>query len=141
MQQGGFLPDELGFSFYPTSSKAPPKRLEVFRETVAAVHREFQRPVFVAEIGYPAARMTVGAFADWNHTLDGYPLTPSGQADFYRDFTKWAPVAGVSGVRPWAPETVVPGWDPFALFQLDGKTAVARPALKALREGFLSQKR
>ena len=140
MRDGGFTPDELGFSFYPTASSRPPRRLEAFRETIAAVRKELHRPVFVAEFGYPAERMTVGAFANWNNAVDGFPLTAAGQADFYRDFAAWAVGHGVSGVRPWAPEAVVPGWDPFALFAASGKTAMARPALKALADGAASRK-
>jgi hypothetical protein len=91
--------------------------------------------VFVAEVGYPAAKMTVGAFTDWNHAAEGYPLTARGQADFYRELAAWAVGAGVSGLRPWAPEAVIPGWGPFALFSVAGKTATASPALRALADG------
>ena len=141
MRQGGFLPDELGFSFYPTGSDKPPRRLEAFKNTVAAVSKALDRPVFVAEFGYPAARMTEGAFKDWNHAVENYPQTPDGQAAFYRDFVKWAAAAGVTGVRPWAPDLPMPGWGPFAFFSLDGKTAVARPVLDALAGGLAGRAR
>src|SRR5689334_18088659 len=36
MANGGFLADELGFSFYPSSSNQPPNRLDAFRKTVEA---------------------------------------------------------------------------------------------------------
>jgi arabinogalactan endo-1,4-beta-galactosidase len=129
MRDGGFLPDEIGFSFYPTSSPRPPQRLEAFKTTIAAVRKALDRPVFVAEFGYPAARMTEGAFANWNYAADKYPLTPEGQASFYRDFVRWAESAGVTGIRPWAPDLPMPGWEPFSFFKLAGKVATARPAL------------
>jgi arabinogalactan endo-1,4-beta-galactosidase len=135
MREGGFRPDELGFSFYPTSTDKPPQRLDAFKNTVNAVQKALGRPVFVAEIGYPAARMTEGAFANWNYTIEGYPETPEGQAKFYSDLVKWAVGAGVTGARPWAPELPVPGWEPFAFFKLEGKEAKARPVIDSFTSG------
>ena len=140
MKEGGFFPDELGFSFYPSSSDVPPHRLQVFQETLTAVHAELGRPVFIAEFGYPAETVREGGFSTWNHALEKYPLTPQGQADLLRDLVAWGSGAGVSGIRPWAPELTVPGWMPFALFGLEGKTAVARPGLGAIAEGLRSRK-
>jgi arabinogalactan endo-1,4-beta-galactosidase len=140
MKRGGFFPDELGFSFYPSSSETPPQGLTTFQRTVEAVHKEFGRPVFIAEFAYPAERVREGAFSSWNHALDGYPLTPAGQAKLLRDLTRWAIGAGVSGIRPWAPETAVPGWEPFALFRQDGAAARARPSLSAIADALRSRK-
>jgi hypothetical protein len=99
----------------------------------AAAHRELGRPVFIAEFGYPAARMG-RAFA-WNDAVDGYPLSPDGQARFIRDLVSWGIQSGVlSGIRPWAPELAAPGWGPMAFFMLDGKIATARPALNAIAD-------
>lgn len=140
MKEGGFLPDELGFSFYPSASDQPPHRLKLFKEVVTTVHAALDRPVFIAEFGYPAEEVKVGAFASWNHSLEDYPITPQGQASLIRDLVVWGAHSGVCGFRPWAPETAVPGWEPFALFQLKGKTAWARPSLAASLEGLQASK-
>jgi arabinogalactan endo-1,4-beta-galactosidase len=134
MRDGGFLPDELGFSYYPTSSAVPPDRLKAFKETATRVQRELNRPIFVAEFGYPSGKMT-GVFS-WNAAVDRYPQTPEGQAAFLRDLVAWGASTGVlSGIRPWAPELAVPGWEPMSLFALAGKSATGRPGLDAIREG------
>ncbi len=135
MKNGGYAPDELGFSFYPTSSERPAHRLEIFKEGVAAAHRALGRPIFIAEFGYPAALMTEGPFADWNHAVEKYPITPEGQAGILRDLAEWGSAVALTGIRPWAPDAPVPGWAPMALFSRDEKTAMARPGLGAIAEG------
>jgi hypothetical protein len=135
MRDGGFDPDELGFSFYPSSTDKPPHRLQAFEDTVEKVHAALKRPVFIAEFGYPAGPTKAGAFASWNHALDKYPLTPEGQADLLHDLAAWGVKHGVSGIRPWAPEVAVPGWEGFALFSQQGKMIVARPGLGAIARG------
>lgn len=140
MKKGGFFPDELGFSFYPSSSDRPPNRLKAFEKTMETVHKELGRPFFIAEFGYPAAIVRVGTFSTWNHPVPGYPLTPKGQADLLRHLVSWGLGAGLAGIRPWAPEVVVPGWGPFALFKLEGKNAIARPGLSAIQEALRSHK-
>lgn len=137
MKKGGYLPDQLGFSFYPSSTAEPHDRLGAFKNTITAVNDEFKRPTFVAEFAYPEAEKAAseGPFASWNHALDHYPLTPQGQADILRDLASWGVAHGVSGIRPWAPDTPVAAWDSFALFGSDGKLATARPGLSAIAEG------
>jgi len=131
MKAGGFVPDELGLSYYPTSSATPSDRLRAFKDTATALQRELGKPVFVAEFGYPSARMTSGFI--WNETVKGYPLSPEGQANFIRDLARWGRESKVlSGIRPWAPELAVSGWGPMSFFELEGKTARARPALRAI---------
>ncbi len=134
MQEGGFLPDELGFSFYPSSSEMPPGRLEAFQATVVQVHKKFQRPVFIAEFGYPTGPVKEGPFATWTHAIKNYPVTPQGQADLLRALVAWGPSAGASGIRVWAPDLPFPAWEPFSLFSLDGKTATAKLGLSAFAE-------
>ena len=137
MKKGGYLPDQLGFSFYPSSTPDPPDRMQAFKKTILAVGEEFKRPVFVAEFAYPAAEKAAqdGPFASWNHALDRYPLSPEGQASVLRDLAGWGIAHGMSGIRPWAPDTAVSAWDSFALFSLDKKMAIARPGLDAIAEG------
>ena len=85
----------------------------------------------------PAAEKAAqeGPFTSWNNALENYPLTPDGQAKILRDLASWGAAHGVSGIRPWGPDTAVAGWSSFALFELDGKTAIARPGLSAISEG------
>jgi hypothetical protein len=69
----------------------------------------------------------------WNDAVKGYPQSAEGQAKFLHDLVTWGRETGVlSGIRPWAPELAAPGWGPMSFFALDGKTAVARPALDAI---------
>ena len=142
MKEGGYLPDQLGFSFYPSSTPNPPDRLEAFKQTILAVNLELNRPVFIAEFAYPSAEKAAmeGPFAYWNHALQGYPLTPAGQAAILRDLTEWGIAHSVSGIRPWAPDTAIAGWSSFALFEAKGKVATARPGLDAIEEGLRSSK-
>ena len=125
LKKHGYFPDELGFSFYPTSST---DSLKAFKETALAVHREFGRPIFIAEYGYPAGEMT-GQFS-WNASEENYPLTPEGQAAFTNDLIDWGVETGIlSGIRPWGPDLTEPGWEPMSLFSQKGKTAIAKPVL------------
>jgi hypothetical protein len=99
------------------------------------VRKEFNKPVFIAEFGYPAAPITVGFFSSWNNEIPNYPISNEGQASLLRDLASWGVASGVSGIRPWAPDLPVPGWEPFALFSLSGTVAEARPAVGAILEG------
>jgi hypothetical protein len=105
-----------------------------------AVRRELGRPVFIAEFGYPSAKMQSGFI--WNDAVKGYPLSPEGQANFIRDLVAWGAGTGVlSGIRPWAPDLAGTPWGPMSFFEFDGKTATARPALNAIVEGARDTKR
>ena len=134
MREGGYTVDEIGFSFYPSAS-AEPDRLERFRATVRAVRAEFGLPVFIAEYAYPAEPIETGPFKGWNNQAGGYGLTPAGQAAILRDLVSWGAKNGVRGIRPWAPELVIPVWGAFSLFALADGVAKARPALDAIAEG------
>lgn len=131
MKAGGFSADELGVSYYPTSSAFPKDRLQAFKDMAKLAQRELGRPVFIAEFGYPAAKME-GMFA-WNDMVAGYPLTPAGQADFLRDLIAWGKRERVlSGIRPWAPDLPLAVWAPMSLFEREGRVVRPRPALNAL---------
>ena len=131
MKSGGFDVDEAGVSYYPTSSANPKDRLQAFKDMATAVKAAIGRPVFIAELGYPAATMS-GPFT-WNDAVPGYPLTEDGQARFIRDLVTWGRHDGVlSGIRPWAPDLVAPGWAPMSMFVRQGGRVVrARAALDA----------
>jgi arabinogalactan endo-1,4-beta-galactosidase len=130
MRDGGFAPDELGVSYYPTSSSNPKDRLQAFKDMATLVQRELGKPVFIAEFGYPAGKMS-GMFS-WNDAVSGYPQTPEGQASFVRDLVDWGTREKVlSGIRPWAPDLAAPGWAPMSLFEREGKVVKPRPALDA----------
>jgi hypothetical protein len=140
LRGGGFLPDQLGFSFYPSSSDAPPDRLHAFENALETVHQSLNRPVFIAEFGYPSRPVWEGEFATWNHALDPYPLTEIGQAILIRHLVEWGLTDGLSGIRPWAPEVIAPDWAPFAFFKANGQTALAKPSLQAMTNAVTSRK-
>jgi hypothetical protein len=131
MKEGGFAVDELGVSYYPTSSQIPKDRLQAFKDMATTAQRELRRPVFIAEFGYPAGQMH-GIFS-WNAPAAGYPQTAEGQANFLRDLVAWGRREKVlSGIRPWAPDIPVSEWAPMSFFEMDGKIARPRPALDAI---------
>ena len=138
LKDGGFVPDEFGFSFYPSSTDQG-NQLSDFGNTLMIVKCEFNRPVFIAEFGYPVKPINTGDFQHWNHPLAGYSMTAEGQAELFRDLASWGAAAGVSGIRPFAPDLLVPGWEPMALFSLQatqlGPTAISRPAVGAIGKG------
>jgi len=133
MDAGGMQFDQLGLSVYVTSASGADARWEDSKQTVEALGREFARPIFVAEVAYPAGRTTwLGPYADWDHPVSGYPLSEKGQADFLCQLVRWGAAHGVVGIRPWAPDLVMFGWSPFALFRKSGEVLKARPALDSL---------
>lgn len=135
MADGGFAPDRIGFSYYPTATDFP-DRAKRFRDTVIAVQDHFGRPVFIAEVAYPAGPTPEGPYATWTTPIPKYPVSEDGQAAFLRDLTSWAVASGAAGIRPWGPELFVPGWKGFALFDADkGTPAPARKGLAAFAEG------
>lgn len=134
MRDGSFAVDEMGMSYYPTSSDGPSDRLQAVKSTVEALYQETGKPVFIAEFAYPSKIMT-GPFP-WNEALRGYPQTAGGQAAFLRDFVSWGAATGmISGIRPWAPDLATLPWGPMSLFSIAGRTATAKPALDAIVEG------
>lgn len=137
MTDGGFVVDEIGFSFYPSSSAGPPEgRFEAFKGVVGAVQAAFPTtPVFIAEYAYPAEPMSSGPYQTWNYEVPGYAISVQGQADLLRDLVGWGKRHGISGIRPWAPDLYVGHWSPMSLFAASTLTqAQARPALDAIQE-------
>jgi len=133
MNENGFLPDELGFSFYPSNHTNTSDRLQKFMKNVAAINKELNRPVFIAEFGYPTEVMTSGF--KWNTEQIGYPLSPEGQAGFIRDLVSWGVKENIlSGIRPWAPD-FFSGWAPMSLFFIENNRATPKPGLDAIVEG------
>jgi arabinogalactan endo-1,4-beta-galactosidase len=134
MASGGFEADVLGFSFYPSATDIP-NRAEHFRETVSAVSTALSRPVFIAEYGYPANTKTTGTYATWTHAIPNYPLTEAGQAALIHDLAAWGSATGLTGIRPWAPEVFLEGWQGFALFEAGAPAATARDGLDGIAQG------
>lgn len=138
MQGHGFEPDQLGLSFYPSSAEDPAQRIQSFKTTVHRLQEVFDKPIFLAEFAYPGTPTAEsGPFNDWDNAVEGYPLTETGQADLVRDMGSWLVANDVVGIRPWAPDLIVAGWAPFALFapNEDGSALEARSALSALLDG------
>lgn len=130
----GYLPDQLGTSFYPTSDARQTNPFGRLKETVSLLSRELKRPVFIAEYAFPAASSGY-AGGNWSKPIPGYAVSPQGQADFTHDLVKWGMQTGLlSGIRPWAPDFVGPAWGGMALFDLKDKTAISRPVIDAFRK-------
>lgn len=134
----GFPLAEAGFSYNPTSTNlgAAIDRVKGFRQAATSVRDATGMRVFIAEFAIPAAPLPKDHL--WRNPVPGYPMTPEGQARFIYDLVRWGVESRVlSGIRPWAPDGVTTGqyvgnsWGPMALFEVEGKTAVARSALKA----------
>ena len=110
--------------------------MAAFRATVAAVNTAFDLPVFIAEFAYPAGLIDDGGpYGSWLNAVPNYPISDEGQQRILQDLASWAPTAGVSGVRPWAPDVVVLGWMGMALFELDGGPVAVGRSLDSLRNG------
>jgi hypothetical protein len=133
----GYLPDQLGTSYYPTEGKTTDGPIDTWawlKQTAAALTRAHKRQMFIAEYGYPSAVMQPPYI--FNDAVNGYPLTPQGQHDFTRDLVEWGYTSGqLAGIRPWAPDYCTnPGWAPMGWFDVSGTTATAKPALHAINE-------
>jgi hypothetical protein len=138
MIAAGVQLDELGFSFYPSSSTAA-MRASDFMATIEGVHAQFGKPVFVAEFAYPNGPIGTGAYTSWTNALPSYPVTAQGQASVLHDMASWGVTAGMSGIRYWAPEVFIAGWGGMAVFAApDGGPSEAQPALDALSAGVAS---
>ncbi|MFC8102675.1 glycosyl hydrolase 53 family protein [Streptomyces sp. NPDC057363] len=141
MRDNGYLPDELGVSFYPTVGSiipgAPPvpdDRFAVFKDIHLRLRAEFGRKVFIAEYAYPSANGSL-----FDTPTAGYAINPADQVRFTRDLVEWGRRTDVlAGIRWWAPDFVMGsepvGWNPLALFDpvVDG-TSTAKPAIDAIR--------
>lgn len=135
MDEGGYRVDQLGLSYYPTSASEPDRRFDRFKAMAAYAHDALQRPIFLAEYGYPVGPFKFGADS-WDHPVSPYSISPQGQSDFTRDLVAWGAATGhMAGIRPWAPDLVVPGWGEMSFFDLRGKTATARSGLDAISAG------
>lgn len=136
MEDGGFSPDVLGLSFYPSGPAGGTGSIADLVATAEAIRTEHDTEVFVAEFAHPSAESILALFG-WNNEVDGYPFTEEGQADMMRDLFAWGHLGGLVGVRPWAPDYGVL-WSSMALFDTTGGSSVpapARPALEAIDEG------
>ena len=135
MDAAGFRVDQPGLSYYPSSTAEPGRRFERFRQVSEEAHAALGRRLFVAEFAYPVGPFRFGG-DDWSHAVNPYPISRAGQADFLRDLARWGAATGhLAGIRPWAPEIVVPAWLAMSLFDLDGTVATARPGLDSIARG------
>ncbi len=124
--------DCMGLSLYPTSEASPDESFYHAKQTIRSIVQECGVKVFIAEYAYPAQEPS-GVYKEWNKPVTGYPLTPSGQAAFTEDFLTWGMENGLSGIRPWAPDLVLYGWEAFSLFEKQGIKLIPRPVLNVLR--------
>lgn len=144
VQAKGFKVDMLGGSYYPTAYpyflKESDDRLALYKNTAQLAMKRFGKPIYVAEFGYAAGPMSFGG-SSWANEVQGYPISPAGQAAFLRDLVKWGVETGtLAGIRPWAPDFVGSGWQPMALFDAPVHgVAEARPGLSSIQEGLRSK--
>jgi hypothetical protein len=126
MQDNGYLPDVIGTSWYPCINTIS---LDAFKENFTQVSEHFGRPVFLAEFAYASAPGAI-------HPLPNPPylLTESDQDRFTRDLVGWGYQSGVlQGLRWWAPDLLIPGWQPLSLFRFPvNGVGVATPAIAAV---------
>jgi len=135
-RDAGYFPDLPAASYYPTSDPGQSDPFARLKETAELLHETLQRPLFVAEFGFPASKELAFAGGTWARPLPGYPVSPQGQADFTRDLVAWGAKTGhLAGLRPWAPDFAGPVWGAMSFFDLKDKTATARPGLDAITRG------
>lgn len=131
MSDAGIDFDELGVSYYPTATGGS---LATFQATATLLKERYGKKVFIAEAGYPSG--TMGPPFAWNSPLVEYPQDQDGEYRFYRDLTAWGATSGVlSGIRPWAPDYSLGGWQPMSFFTPEGNVAKAEPALRGIQDG------
>jgi hypothetical protein len=138
MSDAGYRPAQLGTSYYASSggSGGPGDRLQWLKQTAAAIVRKFDKPMFIAEAGYPSGQM-LPPFP-YNTPIPGYPLSQTGQYEFIRDVVAWGASSGhLAGIRPWAPDlcTAAGHWQPMSFFVARGRTATPKLALNAISHG------
>lgn len=136
MEDAGFHSEELGASYYPTSV-ANGDQLQALQTSAEQLFQTFGRPLFLAETSYPSAPITAEAYASWNYPVPGYPLTPQGQYEFFRDLAQWGASTGLlSGIRQWAPDFSTAEWIQMSCFEAPvNGVSVAKPVLTAVSDG------
>ena len=137
----GYLPDQLGTSYYPTAGKTTfgaPDMFEFFKQTATALGERFDRQLFIAEYGYPSSLMQPPY--PFNDPVPGYPQTEAGQHDFTRDLVAWGTASGhLAGIRPWAPDFCTSEWQPMSWFTPAANTTSAKPALHAITDALIAR--
>jgi hypothetical protein len=134
LERAGYRVDQPGANFFPSNAPEPADRMAAFKATIEQAHAALGGPFFVAEHAYPVGPFSIGE--DWGHATPGYPLSAEGQASLARDLVAWGARAGhLAGIRQWSPDAADGGWGPMSLFDMHGKTAVARPSIDAVRLG------
>ncbi len=123
--------DYLGISYFPTSGAGLDNTFAQFGDSVDRLTEAVKRPLIVAEYAYPSSPNIPGQFSGWTEPVPGYPLSPTGQRDWLRDFTHLCIVQpGIAGAFYWSPEWHASEiWQAFSLFSPGGE---AKPALRVL---------
>lgn len=135
LDAAGFKVEQAGLSYYPSADAEPADRFTAFKNMVTAATVQLDRPVFLAEYGYPVGPFKFANNA-WDHAVPGFPVSVAGQAKYLREVVAWGASTGhLCGIRPWAPDLPVPGWGEMSLFALEKRTATARPGIDALSQG------
>jgi arabinogalactan endo-1,4-beta-galactosidase len=126
--------DYAGLSHYPSAFGVA--TVDRFCTTLDRLSAEVGKPIIIAEAAYPAEPPAGGMFGDWQKSLPGYPLTPEGQAWWVADLLQGMQARGdVMGVYYFSPDFWFAGelWEPFALFDGEGRARLAVASFGALR--------
>jgi len=154
MSQNGVQFDMMGLSFYPSSGIVSlqetlqnPKQgngtrsQELLSSTVNDLASTVQKPIIIAEYGYPSSTDIHGPFSWFNKAVSNYSLTAEGQARWIRDQLSWAyDTKEILGTFYYQPEFYGPKvadlWQPFSLFDQSGRP---KPALRSFEDFALAK--
>lgn len=133
----GYLPDQLGMSYYPTDGKTTFGAADMFaffKNTATALGQRFNRQMFIAEYGYPSSLMQ--SPYSFNDPVPGYQQTEAGQRDFTHDLLDWGISSGrLAGIRPWDPDYCSSSaWQPMSWFDVSNNRATREPVLSVAEE-------
>lgn len=134
MRSAGVQVDFTGLSYYPTSGDNDAARPFPFLQAQAKqLNATLHTPVVLCETAYPAQPKFGGMFSTWNHAVDGYPLSPEGQAAWIRDLARIVRTApDFAGAYYWSPEWYGhEPWEAMAVFDAKGQ---ARPGLRSFQK-------
>jgi arabinogalactan endo-1,4-beta-galactosidase len=133
MMAQGVVVDYPGLSYFPTSAKTGENSNAALLKQVRKIREALGKPVLICEYGYPSVAGFPGQFAEWNHSVEGYPLDEEGQQRWLRDFVEL--VRGekaIAGAWYWSPEWYDSEmWQAFSLFRANGSP---KPALKSFEK-------
>jgi len=128
--------DIAGLSFYPSYTGPERPSLESLEQSIEMINA-LDKKVLICEYGYPSSPSIQDPIMDG--PVDGYPLTPDGQASFVEDFLSWCYIQpNIVGAFYFYPDNFLSETDPdihgaphTSLFYND---STMKPALESISE-------